>query len=134
MQCDIKCAYTCYFSGSTVLGNGGVILVVILTKAMRSPTFTLIVCLAVSYLAIHSPCILRSKPIENIIYYYYKYLQHLLLLFQLSDFLMGSVHLTFVSVSWFRVRWEGGIGSNYSTSQRLDMLDWHRYTNVSLLS
>ena len=36
--------------GSTVFGNGGVMLVVLLTKTLRSPTFTLIVCLAVSHL------------------------------------------------------------------------------------
>ncbi|KAL5254402.1 hypothetical protein ACHWQZ_G013997 [Mnemiopsis leidyi] len=46
---------------STVFGNGGVMLVVLLTKTLRSPTFTLILCLA------------------------------------LSDFLMGTLHLSFVS-------------------------------------
>ena len=47
---------------------------------------------------------------------------------------MGSLHLSFVSASWFTLEWEGGIASNRSGEQRQELFEAVRYHRLAVLS
>ena len=90
-----------------------VIGVIVLNKTLRSPTFTLIVFLAVSSLRStlrilnKNVTISQSPPPPHITTLFCVFLYLKPSAPQISDFLLGSLHLSFVSLSWFQSHWLG---------------------------